>query len=168
MTKKPTTTDPPARRGYADRRARRLVGNATLMLTLATLPTVAVISYRATASELGTVGWFLITVIAMFAAIAAACLWGASRLQAGVDRANAADTAVATFDDDQAVVVAAPVMEPTGVAAPVRPMAVGAFLPPDKRPIVASTGFPETTPAPTGFQPEGPAPRQTPTSPLNQ
>jgi hypothetical protein len=167
MTKKPTTADPPSRRGYADRRARRLVANAYTMLAVAIAPTLGVVSYRITAVELGTPGWTLIGIVVALAGTAGLCLWGAARLQAGLDRADATAAAVAAaFQANPAVVVAGP---DTGTAAvvadpvPPRPPLAGfTYLPPDQRPVVLPPGVHAPTPIAAPLEPvvtpDGPEP----------
>lgn len=83
------------RRGFTDRRARRLTTHAVIVGLIAALLMLMLVSYWAVAPELGTKGWTLASIVLGLAGISAACVFGAYRVQLATERIYAAAEAVA-------------------------------------------------------------------------
>lgn len=162
------------RRGFTDRRARRLVDNATVLIMIAVLPTLGLVCYRITAGQLGGhggYGWTVAAIISILVGTAMACIFAAMRVQVAADRADAArEAAAAAFAANPAVVVPGP--DPGPAPAPTRPAptvptgAGFAYPPPDQRPVILPPGVdlpaPPAAPAAVPAAPEGPEPEPQP------
>jgi hypothetical protein len=83
------------RRGFTDRRARRLTANAVVVGLIAAVLMLLLVSYWLAAPELGTYGWTVASIVAGLAAVSAMCVLAAYRVQLATDRQYEAADAVA-------------------------------------------------------------------------